>query len=176
MNAHAQLVALKLSYVAARTIERETRSSMLDGMETGGILLGDHSGDDIVNVRFAGTPGPNAVRRPDFFLRDLGHSAAFAEHCYRRYGVAWIGEWHTHPTHAPFPSSTDLTTYDALLHDPELNFGTEFIAMIAGPCRPASDRWVLKAWACRSARYRPLVIELPAATTYVQPTQKAPGT
>ncbi|MFX0577118.1 Mov34/MPN/PAD-1 family protein [Nocardia nepalensis] len=175
MTAAEHLNVVKLSYGAARTIGREARTSMSDGKETGGILLGDYGGDGSVRVRFAGTPGPHAIRRHDFFLRDLEHTRVYAEQCYRHYGVAWVGEWHTHPVHAPIPSPRDLATYDALSTDPELDFSHDFLALIAAPSSDAGGRWVLAAWACRGWACRPLVVEQPSATDQEPPTQKAPA-
>ncbi|WP_280403775.1 hypothetical protein [Nocardia brasiliensis] len=76
-----------LSFGTARTIARETRISISDGKEIGGILLGGCGVDGSVRVRFAGTPGPQAIRRPTFFVRDLEHTRVYAERCYHRYRV-----------------------------------------------------------------------------------------
>ncbi|WP_306357930.1 MULTISPECIES: Mov34/MPN/PAD-1 family protein [unclassified Nocardia] len=164
MSADERVATVRLSYGAARTISREAQASMWDGNETGGILLGDYGNDGSVRIRFAGTPGINAVRRQDFFLRDLEHTRSYAEHCFHRYGVVWVGEWHTHPGHAPVPSIRDLATYDAMLTDPDLRFGAEFIAIISAPSHQNPVRWDLAAWACVGLTYRPLPIERHAAT------------
>jgi integrative and conjugative element protein (TIGR02256 family) len=96
---------------ALMTIQQESLVSATDGNETGGILLGSRSETGDVQVCFAGTPGPAAIRRPNFFLRDLQHTQTFANRHYFDDGVVWIGEWHTHPHNAPIPSQQDLTTY-----------------------------------------------------------------
>jgi integrative and conjugative element protein (TIGR02256 family) len=103
-----------------------------DGNETGGILLGHDLGDTLV-VTVAGGPGPNAVRTPYRFNRDLAYSQALADDAYARDGSVWIGEWHTHPKGQASPSQVDLSTYLAHLATPDLGF-TRFLSFIALPC------------------------------------------
>jgi len=54
-----------LTAEAADAISREASASV-DGKETGGILLGSMTTDDVVLVKHAGLPGPRAIRQPDF--------------------------------------------------------------------------------------------------------------
>lgn len=109
-----------LTAAAIITIAHEAHAST-DGTETGGILLGTTERDAIV-VRHAGRPGPRAIRRPDFFQRDLPHAQSFADRAFAHNHSIWIGEWHTHVHAPPRPSSRDLATYQTLLADPELAF------------------------------------------------------
>ncbi|MEH1130792.1 Mov34/MPN/PAD-1 family protein [Micromonospora sp. CPCC 206061] len=112
---------------AATTIRDEAQRSA-DGNETGGLLL-SHADDTPAWVRSAGDPGPAAVHRPTFFLRDLRHAQQLAADAFARDGGEWIGEWHTHPGAAPIPSARDLHTYLGFLADPQLRFNA-FIAVI----------------------------------------------
>ncbi|WP_411194670.1 Mov34/MPN/PAD-1 family protein [Rhodococcus jostii] len=141
---------------ALQTIQQESLVSATDGNETGGILLGRRSDAGNVHVHFAGTPGPAAIRSPDFFLRDLQHTKAFANRHYFDHSVVWIGEWHTHPHSVPIPSQQDLTTYTNLLADPELDFGGEFTSLILGPT--TTSEWALVGWACGDMRSRQVPI------------------
>lgn len=94
-----------------------------DGNETGGILLGCDLGmGSGFMVRHCGDPGPNAVRRPTHFQRDLGHARMLAGQAAELDGSVWIGEWHTHLLELPIPSLHDLITYRTLLLDQEINF------------------------------------------------------
>jgi integrative and conjugative element protein (TIGR02256 family) len=94
-----------------------------DGNETGGVLLGSDMGMGLgFVVQVCGDPGPNAVREPTNFTRDLNHSIMLADHAGQMYGSVWIGEWHTHVVDLPMPSPYDISTYRALLSDQSLNF------------------------------------------------------
>jgi len=109
------------------------------GRETGGILLGRHrsQADQPVDVVHAGDAGPRAVRRADFFRRDVAHAQALADLAYVTDGSVWLGEWHTHAT-GPAPSARDLASYHLLLADPELDFHL-LLAVIALP--DPDHRW-----------------------------------
>jgi integrative and conjugative element protein (TIGR02256 family) len=131
---------------AAARIWALARASQ-DGLETGGILLGrGPSPRGLIDVTDAGDPGPDAVRRPDLFLRDLAHAQALADAAWQDSHVMWIGEWHTHPKTGAEPSSRDLATYAELLADAELEFEV-FVAIIVtpGPGRGWADP-MLTAW------------------------------
>lgn len=80
----------------------------------------------------AGDAGPEAVRRPDFFLRDLAHAKELAERAWQSSRAVWVGEWHTHPMGGPQPSQTDLQTYARLLSMGDLNFEV-FVSIIVVP-------------------------------------------
>lgn len=120
---------IMLTDAALSVIADEARAST-DGLETGGILLGTAEPDTIV-VRHAGCPGPHAIRRPDFFQRDLQHTQFFADQAFALDHSIWLGEWHTHLHTPPQPSTTDLTTYQTLLSDPELAFDYFVVIILA---------------------------------------------
>jgi integrative and conjugative element protein (TIGR02256 family) len=118
-----------------------------DGTETGGILLGrgpDTNG--VIAVEKAGDPGPNADRRPEFFLRDLTHAQELAAQAWKRDKAIWVGEWHTHPEGPIQPSPRDLNTYVALMTDASLEFKA-FVSIIVIPDpswqQPRLLPWVL---------------------------------
>lgn len=123
----------------------------VDGRETGGILLGrgpDQHGT--VLVEQAGDPGPNAQRRPDFFLRDLEHAQKLAAASWDARRAVWVGEWHTHPAGDPRPSRRDVRTYAGLLSAAELAFEIVVsIIVIPNPElgweRPALATWTFTA-------------------------------
>lgn len=95
----------------------------MDGLETGGILLGlDDRGAGTITVTAAGDPGRKAFRARRRFLRDLEHAQRLADLAYEADRSIWVGEWHTHTIQSPLPSPTDLATYFRLLADPKLEF------------------------------------------------------
>ncbi|MEV6520277.1 Mov34/MPN/PAD-1 family protein [Micromonospora chalcea] len=147
-----------LSPAAAMTIRVESARSS-DGNETGGLLLGHIEPDLTAQVRYAGGPGPAAVRGPAFFLRDLHHAQRTAADTFARDGSMWIGEWHTHPGAASAPSHQDLCTYRGFLDDSELGLDA-FIAIILTSRIGTWDRPEAHAWICsrRAAEQVPLLL------------------
>jgi integrative and conjugative element protein (TIGR02256 family) len=130
---------------AVQVIAHEAQVSA-DGNETGGILLGAVTRDALI-VRHAGSPGPNATRRPDFFQRDLEHAQRLGDQMFDADRSIWIGDWHTHLRAPPAPSTRDLATYQQLLADPELDF-QQFVAVILAAsdgdwARPTMAVWLV---------------------------------
>jgi integrative and conjugative element protein (TIGR02256 family) len=159
MNAFAARIRhVVISSRAAVTITDDAAQST-DGKETGGLLLGHIEPDGIAQVRYAGGPGPAAVRGPAFFLRDLHHAQRVAADAFARDGSMWIGEWHTHPRAAPAPSEQDLRTYLGFLDDPELSLDA-FVAIILTTPTVVWDRPEVHAWICyrHAAELVPLIL------------------
>lgn len=123
---------LRLEPAAIKTILALAPESA-DGSETGGVLLGRGPGaDGVLLVDEAGDAGPNAVRKPDFFLRDRIHAQALADAAWIDRKAVWVGDWHTHPMGGPTPSERDLRTYEGLLVAAELSFEV-FLSIIVVP-------------------------------------------
>ncbi|MFE9748313.1 Mov34/MPN/PAD-1 family protein [Saccharothrix saharensis] len=143
---------------SARTVQH-TAAEADDGAETGGILLGRVDRDGSAHVRHAGTPGPAAIRAPDYFLRDLAHARLLADAAFRADGSIWIGEWHTHLRSDAVPSPLDVHTYLTLLSDPVLAFDV-VIAIVVGPLFPTSTAATrATGWACTAAGLAAVPIE-----------------
>lgn len=122
-------ITVKVDDLALQTILNEAHASR-DGKETGGILLGhDLDSTGAIAVIEAGDPGPRAVRRRDFFRRDLNHAQRLADDAFRHHEAVWVGEWHTHVLGNDVPSDLDLKTYRGFLGDSELGFEI-FLAII----------------------------------------------
>jgi integrative and conjugative element protein (TIGR02256 family) len=152
------VTTVHLTAPATRIVTTELRTAD-HTTETGGILLGHHT-HDIVTVHHAGTPGPAAVRTPNYFLRDLTHAQALADGAFASDGSVWVGEWHTHPTSRPIPSARDAATYRQLLNDPELGFHSVIAVIFA----PRADGWEGAAWACRLGHIEPVHLQLSSST------------
>jgi integrative and conjugative element protein (TIGR02256 family) len=116
-----------LASLALITILREAQAS-IDRKETGGILAGFEIADALI-VTAAGGPGPEAIRRTDFFQRDLRTADQLLEDAFQTSGALWIGDWHTHTVVDERPSATDSDSYQRLLADEELAF-TRFLSLI----------------------------------------------
>lgn len=121
--------AVLITQSAVASIAREACRSV-DGLETGGILLGTDDGGVIV-IKHAGDPGPEAKRSERAFVRDNDHARRLANEVWVLDGSQWIGEWHTHPNLELIPSSLDLNSYFRHLRDPELGL-ERFVAIIVG--------------------------------------------
>lgn len=139
-------VKVVLSPTARLTMFREAQASE-DGRETGGVLLGfDPDPGAVIVITQAGDPGPKAIRRPDFFNRDLGHAQYLADSAFRLDHSRWVGDWHTHPAGGSEPSWKDMDTYNGFLDDAELQFGV-FLAVILTPDAACGwERPDLRAW------------------------------
>lgn len=165
--------AVSISDAALARITREAARS-LDGLETGGILLGTDTANAIV-IRHAGAPGPHAQRSERSFLRDLDHARQLAQSAWLEDGSQWIGDWHTHPTGETTPSGVDLHAYLRHLRDPDLQFD-RFVAIIAGLGASACvniSTWLIEPQQCRRVPLAPLSSHAPAnSTTVAKPSGK----
>lgn len=79
------------------------------GCETGGILLGYADDPDTLSVSRASPPGPRAVHRRFFFLRDTPFLQRLLDRTYDRSDGRedYVGEWHVHRALDAPPSKTD---------------------------------------------------------------------
>jgi hypothetical protein len=68
------------------------------------------------------------VHQPTYFLRDTEYCAAILADYYEKFGVDYIGEWHSHVGRMNHPSGGDLLTLDGIMRDPDYNF--DVFAMI----------------------------------------------
>lgn len=88
--------------------------------ETGGMLFGEHVSEEafrVVEVTVAGTGSvASFVRGVLDSLRQLDRFFHRTKRDYRRFN--YLGEWHSHPSFALYPSSTDDSTMFDILNDP----------------------------------------------------------
>ena len=102
--------------------------------EVGGILMGEHAGTNLFIVRemtvhrrgaFASFVRrvEDAMGRIHAFFRETGHD-------YARFN--YIGEWHSHPSFSPYPSSTDDLSMLQIVQDEAVgaNFAVLLIAKL----------------------------------------------
>jgi integrative and conjugative element protein (TIGR02256 family) len=134
-----------------------------DGNETGGALFGfDASEYGPPLISHALGPGPEALREPKLFVRDLDFTRRAAETIHQESAAQWIGEWHTHPAGHPEPSEADLVSYLRHLNDPELGFGM-LISCIVVPTDPEWKGSVVVAWGVDQTSLRLLEIDVQEA-------------
>lgn len=98
--------------------------------EVGGILMGEHVGPNLFVVRemtvhrrgaFASFIRriEDAIGRLRAFFRETGHD-------YARFN--YIGEWHSHPSFAPYPSRTDDLSMLQIVQDESV--GANFVVLL----------------------------------------------
>lgn len=77
--------------------------------ETGGILVGRDAGAGTLDITLASGPGPRAVRRKHYFLRDTAFLQGVLDREVARAdgAVEYVGEWHVHPALDAPPSVVD---------------------------------------------------------------------
>jgi integrative and conjugative element protein (TIGR02256 family) len=78
--------------------------------ESGGLLLGYIRGDHF-DVETITTPYKNdKFSQFSFERNDRKH----LEKLKKKYGITYIGEWHTHPEDVPFPSPIDILEWNTI--------------------------------------------------------------
>jgi hypothetical protein len=88
--------------------------------ETGGMVFGEHVAEDefrVVDVTVSGQGSIASFWRS--LVEGLGHLEAFFKRTkrdYRRFN--YLGEWHSHPSFALYPSGTDDATMLEIVNDP----------------------------------------------------------
>jgi integrative and conjugative element protein (TIGR02256 family) len=88
--------------------------------ETGGVLLGHRTGNEVVVVA-AIDAGPAAVRWRSGFKPDADFQEAEIERIFRSSdgAVTYLGDWHSHPTAPAVPSKPDRRTLRRIATDPD---------------------------------------------------------
>ena len=155
MITDSEVPVVRIAEDAVETITREAQRS-LDGLETGGVLLGVDLGGEI-SVLHAGGPGPDARREPNRFLRDTLHATELALEAWQEDRSQWIGEWHTHPTGELSPSPIDLESYLRHLADPELHLD-RFLSLVLSTSQTAPILAV--AWLIYPSHLMALTVEI----------------
>ena len=99
--------------------------------EIGGILMGEHVGEDTFRVKAITIQTHGGTfftfrRVVQSFLAPLRRF--FRETGYNYTKFNYLGEWHSHPSFSPEPSSTDSEAMWELVHDPEV--GATFAVLL----------------------------------------------
>lgn len=125
--------------------------------ETGGILVGCMR-DDKYEVGFAVGPGPRAIHRHAYFLRDGNFSQKNLEVIYEQSAGAYdyIGEWHSHPVLSG-PSPRDRESMRWIAQNEDFNLDRPLLIICRRTWRQA---WkpVGYQWSDRSLIQVPVVI------------------
>jgi integrative and conjugative element protein (TIGR02256 family) len=113
--------------------------------ETGGMLFGEHTGPDAFRVVEATV---HAVGRFASFVRVITDGFARLDaffrrthHDYTRFN--YLGEWHSHPSFAVYPSGTDHATMQGIVDDPR----TRALFIVLMIVKVKGSEFVAGAWA-----------------------------
>jgi integrative and conjugative element protein (TIGR02256 family) len=121
---------------ARAVIERE--AGCFPEAETGGILMGYIDPPATVHITHASGPGPSARRTPTAFLRDTPFCARVLREHYARFGVDYVGEWHSHVLPVREPTVGDIQTLMGIMHDPDYDFSAfAMVLAVVGTEQPS---------------------------------------
>lgn len=120
----------------SRLIKRlQTELKRARDREIGGLLMGEHVHDEvfrIVDITVQRSGGDRAcfIRRPRDHQEALKKFFARTGNDFTRFN--YLGEWHSHPSFIPSPSSTDLATMQSLVTDSSV--GANFLVLLIAKC------------------------------------------
>lgn len=118
-----------LSRQILRRLQRELRRA--GRQEIGGLLMGQHVCDEtfrVVDVSIQRSGGSDVcfIRDPKDHQAQLNSFFARTGADYARFN--YLGEWHSHPSFQPLPSSTDLRTMQSIVENPDV--GVNFALLL----------------------------------------------
>ncbi len=141
-----------------RSILKRLRHDLRSGKrrEIGGLVLGEHVEGETFRVveltvqKTGGSP-VHFIRDPALHQQQLDDFFARTGKDYARFN--YMGEWHSHPSFEPLPSTEDITSMQSIVEDPAVgvNFlvliiarltrldGMRLSAMLFQPCYPPSE-------------------------------------
>jgi integrative and conjugative element protein (TIGR02256 family) len=99
--------------------------------EIGGLLMGEHMAGDtfrVVDISVQTLQGTHSTfeRDPDEHRAQLAEFFTRTGADYTRFN--YLGEWHSHPSFEPLPSSKDMRTMRSIVSDPRV--GVNFAVLI----------------------------------------------
>lgn len=119
----------------ANRLKRELRAA--GRREIGGLLMGEHVADDVfrlvdISVQRSGGSASCFTRDPRDHQRQLDDFFDRHNRDYARFN--YLGEWHSHPSFPPYPSSTDIATMQEIVRSPDVavNFLVLLIVRLRG--------------------------------------------
>lgn len=121
-----------ITLILPRPIQDTIRAALLKAgrREIGGILMAEHVGPNAFEVKDLTVHRRGTVFNFIRAVEDaIGRLRAFferAEHDYTRFN--YIGEWHSHPSFAPFPSPRDDASMREIVEDPTV--GANFVVLL----------------------------------------------
>jgi integrative and conjugative element protein (TIGR02256 family) len=99
--------------------------------EIGGLLMGEHVRDEVfrivdISVQRSGGDRACFIRHPKDHQKALKKFFARTGNDFARFN--YLGEWHSHPSFAPIPSTVDIETMQSTAADPSV--GANFLILL----------------------------------------------
>lgn len=116
----------------SRLIQRlQTELKRAGDREIGGLLMGEQVRDEVfrivdISVQRSGGDQACFVRQPKDHQKALKKFFARTGNDFSRFN--YLGEWHSHPSFIPTPSSTDVETMLSMVADPSV--GANFLVLM----------------------------------------------
>jgi integrative and conjugative element protein (TIGR02256 family) len=115
--------------------------------EIGGLLMGEHVRDEVfrvvdISVQRSGGDRACFIRHPKDHQKALKKFFARTGSDFTRFN--FLGEWHSHPSFAPVPSTVDVETMQSMAADPSV--GANFLILLIAK-RDAADSFQASATA-----------------------------
>jgi [CysO sulfur-carrier protein]-S-L-cysteine hydrolase len=138
-------------------LRRELRAA--GRREIGGLLMGEHVQDDVfrivdLTVQHTGGTAACFIRHPNEHQAELDHFFERTGADYRRFN--YLGEWHSHPSFQPLPSSTDVDTMQSIVGDPTV--GVHFLSLLI--VKLSGRRIVQMSATVFCPEYHPVAVEV----------------
>lgn len=100
--------------------------------ETGGILTGRYTDETEGRIIRASDPPPDSIQSPTTFLRGTEEVDEALKESRERYGLYYLGEWHTHPDEAPRLSDQDKREMQSIANNESYECPHPFLVIIGG--------------------------------------------
>jgi integrative and conjugative element protein (TIGR02256 family) len=98
--------------------------------EIGGVLMGRHVSENMFSVADMSIQGGGTfasfIRQVQHAVDSLRNYFARSGHSYRTHN--YLGEWHSHPSFLPVPSSQDVASVQEIATDPQV--GANFVVLV----------------------------------------------
>ena len=100
--------------------------------ETGGILTGVYPDESSGRVIRGGDPPPDSIQSPTMFVRGTEAVEEALQESKERFGLYYLGEWHTHPGGQPTLSPQDEREMQSIADDESYECPHPFLLTIGG--------------------------------------------
>jgi len=130
--------------------------------ETGGILTGRYTDEMSGCIIRASDPPPDSIQSPTTFLRGTEKVDEALKESRERYGLYYLGEWHTHPNTAPKLSDQDKEEMQSIANNESYECPHPFLIIIGGN---EGTGFTIKSYIFhRNSGYNELTVDSEAST------------
>ncbi len=98
--------------------------------EIGGILIGEKNIENNLIVSDVSVSNEAKIHRYSSFTRETKIAQKLLEKHHRNNTGYYIGEWHSHPNFALYPSVKDVETMEGIISDPNYNVSFAILCIV----------------------------------------------